>query len=61
METLTRAQVAEILKVSVTWLATKTMAKRLPFSKGINNRVSYKMKDVQKYIDEYKTFNKESI
>lgn len=56
METLTRAQVAEILKVSVTWLATKTMAKRLPFHKDINNRVYYTMKDVQKYIDEYKKF-----
>ena len=61
MEKLTRAEVANILKVSVTWLATKTMAKRLPFYKDINNRVYYTMKDVQKYIDEYKNFNKESI
>lgn len=56
MENLTRAQVAEILKVSVTWLATKKMAERLPFTKDINNRVYYKMKDVQRYIDEYKKF-----
>ena len=61
MEKLTRAEVANILKVSVTWLATKTMAKRLPFHKDINNRVYYTMQDVQKYIDQYKNFNKESI
>lgn len=54
MENLTRAQVAEILKVSVTWLATKKMAERLPFTKDINNRVYYKMKDVQRYINQYK-------
>lgn len=59
MEKLTRAQVAEILKVSVTWLATKTMAKRLPFHKDINNRVYYTMEDIQKYIDKYKNFIKE--
>lgn len=59
MEKLTRAQVAEILKVSVTWLATKTMAKRLPFHKDINNRVYYSMKDVQEYINKYKNFIKE--
>lgn len=58
MEKLTRAQVAEILKVSVTWLATKKMAERLPFKKDINNRVYYKFEDVQKYINEYKTFTK---
>lgn len=61
MEKLTRAEVANILKVSVTWLATKTMRERLPFYKDINNRVYYTMKDVQKYIDEFKNFNKESI
>ena len=61
METLTRNQVAEILKVSINWLASKKMAARLPFHKDINNRVYYTMKDVQKYIDEYKNFNKESI
>ena len=61
METLTRNQVAEILKVSINWLASKKMAERLKFHKDINNRVYYKMKDVQKYIDEYKNFNKESI
>lgn len=61
METLTRQQVAEILKVSINWLASKKMAARLKFYKDINNRVYYKMKDVQKYIDEYKNFNKESI
>lgn len=56
METLTRNQVAEILKVSINWLASKKMAARLPFHKDINNRVYYKAKDVQKYIDEYKKF-----
>ena len=56
METLTRQQVAEILKVSINWLASKKMAARLKFYKDINNRVYYKMKDVQKYIDEYKKF-----
>lgn len=59
METLTRNQVAEILKVSINWLASKKMAKRLPFKKDINNRVIYNVKDVQKYIEQYKTFIKE--
>ena len=59
METLTRNQVAEILKVSITWLASKKMAERLPFKKDINNRVIYNVKDVQKYIEQYKTFIKE--
>lgn len=54
MEKLTRAEVASILKVTVTWLATKTMRERLPFYKDINNRVYYKFEDVQKYINEYK-------
>jgi hypothetical protein len=59
METLTRNQVAEILKVSINWLASKKMAERLPFKKDINNRVIYNVKDVQKYIEQYKTFIKE--
>lgn len=59
METLTRNQVAEILKVSINWLASKKMAERLPFEKDINNRVIYNVKDVQKYIEQYKTFIKE--
>jgi hypothetical protein len=58
MEKLTRAEVANILKVTVTWLATKTMRERLPFYKDINNRVYYKFEDVQKYINEYKNFTK---
>lgn len=58
MEKLTRAEVANILKVTVTWLATKKMRERLPFYKDINNRVYYKFEDVQKYINEYKTFTK---
>ena len=52
MQTYTRAQVAEMLKVSINWLASKKMAERLPFVKDINNRVYYDKKVVDNYIQE---------
>lgn len=52
MQTYTRAEVAEMLKVSINWLASKKMAERLPFTKNINNRVYYDKKVVDKYIQE---------
>ena len=52
MQTYTRAEVAEMLKVSINWLASKKMAERLPFTKDINNRVYYDKKVVDKYIQE---------
>lgn len=52
MQTYTRAEVAEMLKVSINWLASKKMAERLPFFKDINNRVYYDKKVVDKYIQE---------
>ncbi len=52
MQTYTRAEVAEMLKVSINWLASKKMAERLPFVKDINNRVYYDKKVVDNYIQE---------
>lgn len=52
MQTYTRAEVAEMLKVSINWLASKKMAERLPFIKDINNRVYYDKKVVDNYIQE---------
>lgn len=52
MQTYTRAEVAEMLKVSINWLASKKMVERLPFIKDINNRVYYDKKVVDAYIQE---------
>lgn len=61
MQTYTRAQVAEMLKVSINWLASKKMAERLPFVKDINNRVYYDKKVVDNYIqDKFKNLMKRS-
>lgn len=52
MQTYTRTEVAQMLKVSINWLASKKMAERLPFVKDINNRVYYDKKVVDNYIQE---------